>query len=159
MALPYSNDSKEIFVADVAKEQCVYLEEPVPYLPGRSSSRGRQPTRLVCDAMRVRVDQWVAAQPEEACQRISFRLWGQVRLLNFFVTNVKKSTPLGPMYQNLIFQDLTLNHPSLMRQDYNVRGCSPGFRILSSITSATRPLDGSRVCTTGTRISSAIHPA
>ncbi len=67
------DESKELFVADVAKDQCIYLEETVPYLPEQRSLRGRQPTRLVCDAAKVRVDQWVAAQPEEAWQRISFR--------------------------------------------------------------------------------------
>jgi len=67
------DDLKETFVADVAKDQSIYLEEPLPYLPERSSSRGRQPTRLVCDAPRIRVDQWASSQPEEAWQRLSFR--------------------------------------------------------------------------------------
>lgn len=67
------DDLGETFVADVAKDQSIYLEEPVPYLPERSSSRGKRPTRLACDAARVRVDQWVSHQPQEAWQRISFR--------------------------------------------------------------------------------------
>jgi len=67
------DDLGETFVADVAKDQSIYLEEPVPYLPERSSSRGRKPTHLTCEALRIRVDKWVASQPEDAWQRVSFR--------------------------------------------------------------------------------------
>jgi len=67
------DDLGETFVADVAKDQGLYLEEPLLYLPERSSTRGRKPTRLACDTPRFRVDQWVAAQPEEAWQRLAFR--------------------------------------------------------------------------------------
>lgn len=67
------DDLGETFVADVAKDQYLYLEEPLPFLPERSSTRGRKPTRLTCDNPRFRVDQWVAAQPEEAWQRLTFR--------------------------------------------------------------------------------------
>ena len=67
------DDLGETFVADVAKDQGLYLEEPLPYLPERSSTRGRKPTRLACDIPRFRVDQWVAAQPEKAWQRLAFR--------------------------------------------------------------------------------------
>lgn len=63
----------ETFVADVAKDQSIYLEEPVPYLPEKTTSRGRKPTRLVCDAKRFRVDEWVASQPQEVWRRVSFR--------------------------------------------------------------------------------------
>jgi SRSO17 transposase len=68
------DDLGETFVADVAKDQSIYLEVPIPYVPEKSSSsRGRKPTRLICDAVRTRVDKWVAAQPEDAWQRVSFR--------------------------------------------------------------------------------------
>jgi len=67
------DDLGETFVADVAKDQSIYLEEPIPFLPDKSSPRGRNPTRLICDAARTRVDQWVASQPEHAWQRVSFR--------------------------------------------------------------------------------------
>jgi len=33
---------------DVAKDQSIYLEEPVPHVTKRTSYRGRQPTRLAC---------------------------------------------------------------------------------------------------------------
>jgi len=67
------DDSHETFVADVAKDQSIFLEEPVPYVPERTSSRGRQPTRLACDITRIRIDQWVASQPEQTWQRLAFR--------------------------------------------------------------------------------------
>lgn len=67
------DDCGETFVADVAKDQSIYLEQPLPYVPERTSSRGRRPTRLTCDAPPTRVDEWMAAQPEEAWQRLAFR--------------------------------------------------------------------------------------
>jgi SRSO17 transposase len=67
------DDCGDTFVADVAKDQNIYLEEPLPYLPERTSSRGRRPTRLTCDAAPVRVDEWVASQPHESWQRLAFR--------------------------------------------------------------------------------------
>lgn len=67
------DDFEETLVADVAKDQSIYLEGPVPCVPEQHSPRGRKPTRLACDALRVRVDTWVASQPEDAWQRLSFR--------------------------------------------------------------------------------------
>jgi len=65
-------DDGEIFMADVHKDQTIYLEDPAPYLPEKKS-KGRTPTRLVAAAQSVRVDRWVADQPEETWQRIAFR--------------------------------------------------------------------------------------
>jgi SRSO17 transposase len=66
------NDGEQ-FVADVHKDQLIYLEDPVPYIPERTSGKGRTPSRYVTDAKAVQVDAWVAAQPEEAWQRITTR--------------------------------------------------------------------------------------
>jgi SRSO17 transposase len=65
-------DDGEIFMADVHKDQPIYLEDPAPYLPEKKG-RGRTPTRLVAAATSMRVDKWVAEQPEESWQRIAFR--------------------------------------------------------------------------------------
>lgn len=65
-------DDGEIFMADVHKDQPIYIEDPAPYLPEKMG-RGRNPTRLVAAAPPMRVDKWVADQPEESWQRISFR--------------------------------------------------------------------------------------
>ena len=63
----------EQFVADVHKDQTIYLEDPAPYIPERKSSKGRTPTQYVTNAKAVRVDVWAAAQPETAWQRITTR--------------------------------------------------------------------------------------
>jgi len=65
-------DDGEIFMADVHKDQVIYLEDPAPYLPEKTG-RGRTPTRLVAAALPMRVDKWAADQPEESWQRIAFR--------------------------------------------------------------------------------------
>jgi SRSO17 transposase len=61
-----------IFMADVHKDQTIYLEDPAPYLPEKKG-RGRTPTRLVTVTPSTRVDIWAASQPEESWQRIAFR--------------------------------------------------------------------------------------
>jgi len=65
-------DDGEIFMADVHKDQTIYLENPAPYLPEKKG-RGRTPTRLVAAVASMRVDKWVADQSEESWQRIAFR--------------------------------------------------------------------------------------
>jgi SRSO17 transposase len=60
------------FVADVHKDQRVYLEDPKPHLP-EWSGRGRCPTRPVSTVTAVRVDAWVAAQPASSWQRLVLR--------------------------------------------------------------------------------------
>ena len=50
------DDDGEQFMADVHKDQPIYLEDPAPYLPQRKSGKGRTPTRLVTDAAPLRVD-------------------------------------------------------------------------------------------------------
>lgn len=67
------DDAGETLVADVAKDQRIYLDEPVPYVPEKRSTRGRQPVRHICDASNIRVDEWAASQPQSAWRRISFR--------------------------------------------------------------------------------------
>lgn len=60
-------------MAEVHKDQQVYLEDPAPRLPEKKSSRGRTPTRLEAQTASLRVDEWVAAQPEESWQKITVR--------------------------------------------------------------------------------------
>jgi SRSO17 transposase len=63
----------ELFVADVHKDQPIYLEDPAPYIPERTSFKGRTPTRHKTDSKAIEVQAWAAAQPEEAWQRITTR--------------------------------------------------------------------------------------
>jgi SRSO17 transposase len=67
------DDDGELFVADVHKDQPIYLEDPAPYLPPRKSGKGRTPSRFVTDAKPLRVDKWAANQPEAAWQPITTR--------------------------------------------------------------------------------------
>jgi SRSO17 transposase len=60
------------FVADVHKDQQVYLSDPQPAVPA-GSGRGRAPTRLASSTPAMRVDAWAAAQPESAWKRLSLR--------------------------------------------------------------------------------------
>lgn len=67
------DDEQEIFMADVHCDQIIYLEDPAPYRPRRKSKRGRKPTRLKTRQKGIRVDEWVAQQPESAWQTVSLR--------------------------------------------------------------------------------------
>jgi len=61
------------FVADVHKDQLIYLEDPQPTIPERASARGRKPTAPVTQAPPARVDKWVSSQPETAWKRMNLR--------------------------------------------------------------------------------------
>ncbi len=63
----------EVFMADVHKDQRVYLEDPKPAIPERSSPRGRKPQKRVAQCDPVRVDWLINQQPPEAWQRINVR--------------------------------------------------------------------------------------
>ncbi len=67
------DDDGEQFVADVHKNQLIYLENPAPYIPERKSIKGRTPSRHVTNVKAVQVDVWTAAQPEDSWQRITTR--------------------------------------------------------------------------------------
>ncbi len=53
----------ETFMADVAKSQTVYLNDPDPVVPPRTSKRGRKPSRLKAQCEPIRVDKWANQQP------------------------------------------------------------------------------------------------
>jgi SRSO17 transposase len=61
----------ETFVADVHKDQLIYLADPQPRIPPTTS--GRRRTRLVAQCEPLRVDSWAAAQPDSAWQRVTLR--------------------------------------------------------------------------------------
>jgi len=63
----------ETFVADVHKDQLIYLENPQPAIPERTSAKGRKPTSPVAQTSSVRVDKWVASQPDTAWKRMNLR--------------------------------------------------------------------------------------
>jgi len=67
------DSSKEIFMADVHKDQRIYLENPEPTIPEPKSNRGRKPTKLKAQTDSIRVDKWAAQQPEDAYAVIPIR--------------------------------------------------------------------------------------
>jgi SRSO17 transposase len=63
----------EVWVADVHRDQRIYLEDPRPIPLERRHPKGRTPSRQVAQTTPVRVDHWAAAQPEEAWKKVAFR--------------------------------------------------------------------------------------
>jgi SRSO17 transposase len=75
-------DHGEVFVADVHKDQQIYVEDPDPCVPEKKTSRGKAPTRLQAQSASQRVDAWAAAQPAELWQKVAVRpgTKGEVRV-------------------------------------------------------------------------------
>ena len=71
--LRYLDDMGETFVADVHRDQRIYLTDPKPYVPEPRSKRGRKPIRLKSVNAPVRVDSWVFKQPAKAWKRVHLR--------------------------------------------------------------------------------------
>lgn len=66
-------DHGEVFVAEVHRDQPIYLEDPAPCVPERKTPTGRQPTRLEAQSRSERVDAWAKAQPAERWQPVVVR--------------------------------------------------------------------------------------
>lgn len=75
-------DHGEVFVADVHKDQQIYLEDPDPLVPEKKIPRGKKPTRLQAQSASQRVDAWATAQPPELWQKVAVRpgTKGEVRV-------------------------------------------------------------------------------
>ena len=63
----------EVFVADVHKDQRIYLEDPDPKVPLAQSRKGRKSKRLKAQKQAIRLDKWMAEQPQQSWQRLSLR--------------------------------------------------------------------------------------
>ena len=63
----------ETFMADVAKDQTIYLEDPDPTVPEPRSKRGRKPSKLKAQCEPIRVDKWVEQQPATRWKRTQVR--------------------------------------------------------------------------------------
>ena len=75
-------DQGEVFVADVHKDQQIYVENPDPCVPEKKTPRSKKPTRLQAQSASQRVDTWAAAQPAELWQKVAVRpgTKGEVRV-------------------------------------------------------------------------------
>ncbi len=67
------NDMGECFVVDVHCDQHIYLEDPRPTLPERTSKRGRPPSKRKAQVKPIRVDRMVAKQGDEPWRSIKLR--------------------------------------------------------------------------------------
>lgn len=67
------DDDREIFVADVHKNQRIYLEDPQPRTPKRKGSRGRHPTKAITQCNPIEVAKWAEDQEESLWQREELR--------------------------------------------------------------------------------------
>ena len=63
----------EVFVADVHKDQVIYLDDPAPAVPVSDCKGGRKPKLLQAKCEGIRVDKWLAEQPKEVWQRVTLR--------------------------------------------------------------------------------------
>ncbi|WP_341328927.1 IS701 family transposase [Methylotuvimicrobium sp. KM2] len=63
----------ERFMADVHKDQQIYVDDPQPYLPERKQGKGRPITRYQSQAQAIQAQEWAAQQPEPAWQRLTLR--------------------------------------------------------------------------------------
>jgi SRSO17 transposase len=66
-------DHGEVFVAEVHRDQLIYLEDPEPFVPERKGSGGKKPTLLQAQSASQRVDAWAQAQPPELWQKVAVR--------------------------------------------------------------------------------------
>jgi SRSO17 transposase len=70
----------ERFMADVHKDQLIYLTDPRPAVPASSAGRGRKRTRRVAQSAPERVDEWTHAQPASAWTPVTLRNGTQGRV-------------------------------------------------------------------------------
>lgn len=63
----------EVFVADVQKNQRIYLADPEPRIPEKTSGRGRGPTRLQAQTAPIQVEAWAEQQPKDAWLPVTLR--------------------------------------------------------------------------------------
>ena len=66
-------DAGLLFSADVHCDQCLYTEDPEPYLPERSSTVGRTPSRLATTVQSERIDSFFKGSEPASWQRVFVR--------------------------------------------------------------------------------------
>jgi SRSO17 transposase len=67
------DDLGELFVADLHKDQRIYLEDPAPHIPERKTGKGRTPSKHKTDVADIEVQAWAGVQPKDAWRRITTR--------------------------------------------------------------------------------------
>lgn len=67
------DDEGETFLAEVHSDQTIYLSDPHPAVPERTSVKGKAPSRRQAQAAPQTVTAWAQAQPASAWRRLSVR--------------------------------------------------------------------------------------
>ena len=67
------DDDSEIFMADVHKDQMIWLDDPHPFLPDWNGL-GQKPVHMQSHSPSIRVDRWVEQQPASAWQPLTLRM-------------------------------------------------------------------------------------
>jgi SRSO17 transposase len=62
----------ETFMADVAKKQTIYLEDPTPIVPEPKSKRGQKPSKIKAQYDPIRVDNGLNSNPLQTEKRHAF---------------------------------------------------------------------------------------
>lgn len=64
---------RETFLAEVHSDQTIYLTDPAPAVPDRTSVKGKAPSRLQAQTAPLSVTAWAMAQPPSRWRRLSVR--------------------------------------------------------------------------------------
>lgn len=67
------DDDKVVFMADVHKDQHIYLTDPKPFLPPKKGVRGRQRTCYQSQEKPIDVSKWAKQQPDSAWTKKTLR--------------------------------------------------------------------------------------
>lgn len=67
------DDERETFLAEVHADQTIYLSDPQPEVPVRTSAKGKAPSRRQTQVASETVTAWAVAQPATAWRRLSVR--------------------------------------------------------------------------------------
>ena len=67
------DDEGITFMGEVRCDQHLFLQDPTPSVPRRTSTMGRPPSLLRTEARAITVSQWLKAQPASAWRRIVLR--------------------------------------------------------------------------------------
>lgn len=67
------DDENEIFMLHVHSDRNIYLEDPKPKVPQRTSSRGRKPEKLKAQTEPIRVDHLAKSLSDESFKRMNIR--------------------------------------------------------------------------------------
>lgn len=65
------DDERETFLAEVHADQTIYLSDPQPEVPVRTSAKGKAPSRRQTQVASETVTAWAVAQPAAAWRRLS----------------------------------------------------------------------------------------